>query len=109
MSDQTPSLVEAAIVRLVGGDPLAPVLVGAAVLDDPDSFAAHAALALVRQSFDEPLRDARRLASSRRDRQHLAVVECWLLGDVARARVLAREHLAEFPDDVVVSWLTARR
>ncbi len=115
MPDQS-ILVTAAIARLVGEDPLAHVLLAAAVSDHPGSFAANAALALVSDVGDDEasptkkaIGAARRLAASRRDHQHLAIIECWLGGDADRARLLSREHLAEFPDDVIVSWLTFKR
>jgi DNA-binding GntR family transcriptional regulator len=109
MSDpSTPFLVHAAIARLVGDDPLAPVILAAVAIECPDSFAIHAALALVVESFDETLLQATRLSSGRRERQHLAIVSCFLQSDVARARLLAREHLAEFPDDIVISWLATK-
>ncbi len=108
MMDQPP-LVAAAIARLVGDDPLAHVILSAVVAEHEDSFAAHAALALVRDPFDGALGDARRLATGRRQRQHLSIIDCWLHGEIDRAHHLSREHLAEFPDDVVVSWLTSKR
>jgi hypothetical protein len=109
MSDQPALLrVPAAIARLVGDDPLASIILSAVALENPDSFAVHAALALVVESFEEPLLQAQVLASGRRERQHHAVISCFLHDDIARANLLAREHLAEFPDDVVVSWLASK-
>jgi hypothetical protein len=46
---------------------------------------------------------------SRRERQHVAIVELGLDGRLARASALAREHLAEFPDDELVLHVVARR
>lgn len=109
MSDpSTTLLVHAAIARLVGDDPLAPVILAAIAMEHPESFAVHAALALVIESFDEALLYAQQLASDRRERQHLAIVTSYLHGDYPRTSLLAREHLAEFPDDIVVSWLAAK-
>ena len=39
---------------------------------------------------------------SRRERQQEQVVKALELGHVARALVLALEHLREYPDDIVV-------
>jgi hypothetical protein len=39
---------------------------------------------------------------SRRERQQAQISSALALGHIARALVLAREHLSEFPDDVVV-------
>jgi hypothetical protein len=38
----------------------------------------------------------------RRERQHVQVICLAVAGDVGRARALASEHLAEFPDDELV-------
>jgi uncharacterized protein (DUF2336 family) len=107
MSDHLP-LVAAAIARLVGEDPLAPRLLAAAAADHPDSFDALAALAAVSDPFEDAVAAARDHATTRRQRQHLAIVESWREGASDRAHFLAREHLAEFPDDVLVSWLTTK-
>ncbi len=108
MSEQ-PLLVAAAIARLVGEDPLAPVILAAAVAEYPGSFDAAAALALVSEEPDNVVAVARRLATGRRQRQHVAIIECWLRREVDRAHLLSREHLAQFPDDMIVSWLAAKR
>ena len=107
MSDQ-PMLVSAAIARLVGEDPLASVILAGAVADNPESFDATTALALVTEQFDDLLAAARALAAGRRQRQHVSIIECWLRREVDRAHLLSREHLADFPDDVIVSWLAAK-
>jgi hypothetical protein len=110
MSDPSQALlVNAAIARLVGDDPLAPVILKAVALEHPDSFAVQAALALVVEPCEPALLLAKRLSSNRRERQHLVIVTCFVQNDVEHAALLAREHLAEFPDDVVVSWLTSQR
>jgi hypothetical protein len=46
---------------------------------------------------------------SRRERQHVAIVDQALTGHLARASGLAREHLLEFPGDVMVLHVVARR
>ena len=109
MSSDPAHLVGDAIARLVGGDPLAALLLSEATRRHPDSFDAAAARAIVTASFTEPLLVATALADTRRKRQHLAVVEHWLINERDRSRLLAREHLAEFPDDVVISWLMNQR
>ena len=42
-------------------------------------------------------------AATRRERQHIEVVQLVLSGERDRAAVLGREHLREFPTDVLVS------
>ena len=44
---------------------------------------------------------------TRRERHHLEIVMVALAGDVARASALAREHLSDHPEDVVVARLLA--
>jgi DNA-binding GntR family transcriptional regulator len=44
---------------------------------------------------------------TRKERHHVEIVLLAVAGDVARASALAREHLVEFPDDVVVARLLA--
>jgi enterochelin esterase-like enzyme len=109
MKHNPDDVVTAVLGRLLAGDPLAAVLVAAAVRDHPESFDAAAAFAASVDSSPESLERARALAKTRRDRQHLVIVECWLSGDAARTTLLARDHLASFPDDVVVSWLVAQQ
>jgi len=47
------------------------------------------------------------IVSTRRERQHVEVVRLVLSGDRDRAAVLGREHLREFPSDVLVSHMLA--
>lgn len=54
------------------------------------------------------LQQASNLAATRRDRQRIAVVRCLGEGDGDQGLLLAREHLAEFPEDLVVAWAVAR-
>jgi DNA-binding GntR family transcriptional regulator len=44
---------------------------------------------------------------TRSERQHREIVSLLLSGDRARGQALAMEHLAEFPDDLVVAQLLA--
>ena len=102
--------VAAALARLIGGDPLAPDLVRSAAAAHPDQVEIHAALALCSNDPAGHLARARTLARTRRERQYVAIVAEHLDGDaLGRARLLARQHLAEFPDDVLISWLVAQR
>ena len=108
MSTQPPRFVRAAIARLMGDDPLAPTLLAAAADEHPDSFEAAAAVALVATNPAQHLQRALDMAHSRRERQHVGVIAVWQAGDHDRATILAREHLAEFPDDLVISWLVGQ-
>ena len=44
---------------------------------------------------------------TRGERHHLEIVKHALRGDLPRASALAREHLSDHPDDVVVAGLLA--
>ncbi len=46
-------------------------------------------------------------ASTSRDRQVVAIAAVFLDGDAARVRLLARDHLADHPDSLVVAWIAA--
>ncbi len=48
-------------------------------------------------------------ASIPRDRQLIAVAAAFLAGETDRVQALAREHLLDHPDSVLVAWLAARR
>ena len=44
---------------------------------------------------------------TRGERHHLEIVKHAVRGDLARASALAREHLSDYPDDIVVARLLA--
>ena len=48
-------------------------------------------------------------ASTRRERQHIEVIELVLSGERDRAAVLGREHLREFPGDILVAHVLTSR
>jgi hypothetical protein len=50
---------------------------------------------------------AARLAVTTRDRQLVAIATARLDGDVDRVEDLARDHLADHPDSVLVAWITS--
>jgi hypothetical protein len=74
------------------------------------------AVALSELGDDDHLDVAEALAQARRcsrrltrgERHHVEVVLLALRGEVASASALAREHLAEYPDDAVIERLVAR-
>lgn len=45
--------------------------------------------------------------STRRERQHIEVIGMLLAGDIRRAAVLGREHLREYPTDLLVAHALA--
>src|SRR3954454_23402003 len=47
-------------------------------------------------------------AKTTRDRQLVAIATAHLEGDVDRVDDLARDHLVDHPDGVIVAWISAR-
>ena len=50
---------------------------------------------------------AQSLAVTNKDRQLVAIAAAHLAGDVERVEDLARDHLVDHPDSVLVAWITA--
>jgi hypothetical protein len=63
--------------------------------------------ALAAPSRPELLRQAAEASDCARDRQVVAVAAAYLRGDGDRAQMLARDHLADHPDSVLVSRIAA--
>jgi hypothetical protein len=98
------------LAALVAGNGHAESLLLTAVQADPDFALAHIALGVARTLRGVPS-DAPLLPStaSRAERQHAEIVRTALRGDPARADDLRREHLTEFPGDLLVIWLPVLR
>ena len=82
-----------------------------AVVADPRFALGHAALAATGEGeIDLALERARALAggASRRERQHVEVIDAAVRGDTGRALALAHDHLTRFPCDVLVLHAVAR-
>jgi hypothetical protein len=65
------------------------------------------AAALLAPDRPDLLSRAAEVATSTRDRQLVAVASAHLRGDDDRALLLARDHLADHPDDVLVAQIAA--
>ncbi len=63
--------------------------------------------ALTRPADADLLVRALRTASNPRDRQVIAIASAFLAGEADRVQALAREHLVDHPDSVLVAWLAA--
>jgi uncharacterized protein YbaP (TraB family) len=79
-------------------------LTGAAT--EPSEAAALVAAALVDRRRDLLLR-AEAVAQTTRDRQLVAIAAAHLDGDADRVDILARDHLVDHPDNVLVAWIAA--
>jgi hypothetical protein len=94
------------IHQLVIGDTLAAAEIAqrAQGSDDVDFIVAAAVFAHSRALV---ARAATR-AETTRERQLVAIAAAHLEGETNRVRDLAREHLADHPDSVLVAWISAR-
>lgn len=94
------------IRRFIAGDPTATgVLIERA--DTSDDPAVLVAAALVVPAWRALLSRAARAAEGTRDRQVVAVAAAYLHGDAGRALLLARDHLADHPDSLLVAHIAA--
>jgi hypothetical protein len=65
------------------------------------------AAALIDPTADHLLVRATGLAVTTRDRQLVAVAAAHLAGDTDRVDALARDHLVDHPDSILVAWIAA--
>src|SRR5262245_4027633 len=92
--------------RLAGGDPAAVAsLVDAASTSDGPTVLVAAALAPADAA--DLVERARRHATTTRERQLVAVADAHLRGDDDLVDALARDHLIDHPDSVLVAWIAA--
>jgi hypothetical protein len=96
---------------LIGLSPDATSRLRTAVQSDPHFELARVALACALAAAGMPAETPRCdcpplscRASTRRERQHIEVVRLVLSGERERAAVLGREHLREFPRDILVVY-----
>jgi hypothetical protein len=94
------------IRQLIGGDAAA----AADVVDrarTSEQPVVLVAAALIDPTARHLLERATYLAATTRDRQLVAVAAAHLDGNHDRVDVLARDHLVDFPDSVLVAWIAA--
>ena len=113
LSTATPDAVigyRQGIAALVAGIAHADVLLSGAVAMDPDFYLAQLGLAValaVMGSGFVPPRPAKGL--TRGERQHAEIVLSAFAGAQGHARDLRREHLLEYPGDLLIVWLPSVR
>lgn len=97
--------MEATIRRAIGGDQekIDAVLAGATRCED----ARIVALAAVLASRSDWMARAQTLAVTSRDRQMVAIGASHLSGDLRMAQLLARDHLCDHPDSLMVAWIAS--
>jgi hypothetical protein len=90
---------------VVGGDAaIAEIIERAQTSDDVTTMVAAAMFAPVP---GELLHRAAGVATTTRDRQVVAIAIAHLAGDADRVDALARDHLVDHPDSVLVAWISA--
>ena len=109
-SDESVRAYAQGVELLVGSSAEAVSVLRIAVEADPHFELARVALACALAADGMPPEAARCdcvplscRAPTRRERQHIEVVRLVLSGERERAAVLGREHLREFPTDIVVA------
>jgi hypothetical protein len=103
--DGVDEMADAMVRRAIGGDVEAIARIAAQVEEtaDPTVLVMAALLAADLALLDH----AATLATSRRDRQQVAIARAQLCGDVELVDALARDHLVDFPDGYVVAWIAS--
>ena len=98
-----------AVVALVAGVGTAERLFDGAVAADPDFALARLGRTVSRLATGRDVAPAviDRAGLTRGERQHVEIVELMLAGSAARAIDLRREHLVEYPGDLLIVWLPA--
>ena len=102
-----------AVDRMLSGNAGAPEALARALEEDQGFALGHAALAVssqLRACFAEAPPHAERALAltgglTRRERQHVEAIAATVRGEVAQARALMAEHLAEFPRDALILLL----
>jgi hypothetical protein len=94
------------IHQLVVGDDAAitEIIERARTSDDVTTIVAAAMFAPVPGDL---LRRAAGVATTTRDRQVVAIAVAHVSGDADRVDALARDHLVDHPDSVLVAWISA--
>jgi len=97
--------VDEAIRRAIGGDPGARSWLVARAGIDGHPLAQ--VMTCVLEGDPVRLADARCRAVSRRDRQVVEIARAHLAGDHDLVDALARDHLVDHPDSLIVAWIAA--
>jgi hypothetical protein len=101
-----PSDEAAVLLRLVGGDPSAADEVLALV--PGTGSASLLAVAALLSADPSLLVRAERAATEPRERQLVALADAHLRGRADLLDGLARDHLAEHPDNLLAAWIACR-
>jgi hypothetical protein len=106
LDDVDPTSTDRLIRRFIAGDRTATeaLVERARAGDDPVTLVAAA---LVVPAWQAVLARAAQAANGTRDRQIVALAAAYRRGETDRALLLARDHLAEHPDSLLVAHIAA--
>ena len=102
-----PTFPEQVLHQLVVGDPaaIAAIVEASRTSDDPMILVAAALFAA---DGDGLMARAGGMAATTRDRQLVAIAAAHLRGERDLVDALARDHLVDHPDNVLVAWIAGR-
>jgi hypothetical protein len=95
--------VDSAIRRAIGGDRDARSWIAAQA--DTTGDALVVAMAALLERDPGHLDRARAIAATSRDRQVVEIARAHLSGERERVDALARDHLVDHPDSLIVAWI----
>jgi hypothetical protein len=101
----TQDAADSVIRHAIGGDvnAIAWIAAQADTTDDPVMIVMAAVLARQSSRLDR----ARAVAATSRDRQVVAVARAHLDGNSELVDALARDHLVDYPDSLIVAWIAS--
>jgi hypothetical protein len=109
-SDEAQSLYWRGVVALIAGATHARALLDDALAADPFFYLARIAVATSMALEGCPYRaPATTVRTHRSERQHAEIIDQHFAGRCRRAADLRREHILEYPTDLLVVWLPAPR
>lgn len=97
--------VDNAVRQAIGGDPVAIswILHHADTID----HAVVIVMAALLERHPKRLARAEEVAATSRDRQVVAIARAHLEGETELVDALARDHLVDYPDSLIVSWIAS--
>ena len=104
----SPTLPQHLLHRLAVGDAAAISAIVEESRTSEDATILIAAALFARTDRDALLARAAVIASTTRDRQLVVIATAHLRGERERVDALARDHLVDHPDNVLVAWIADR-
>jgi hypothetical protein len=101
----TDERVDTVIRRAIGGDPSAISWIGTHA--DASDDAVLVAMAALLERLPGRLDRAAAVAATSRDRQVVAIARAHLRQEGELVDALARDHLVDYPDSLIVAWIAS--